>query len=38
MPVTDSEVENNEMGHYHNFPDLDEWFSHLGAEMVLLSF
>lgn len=34
MSVTDSEGENNETGHYHNFPDLDEWFSHLGAEMV----
>lgn len=25
-----SELENNEMPHYHNFPDLDEWFSNSG--------
>lgn len=31
MSVTDSEVVNNEMPHYHNFPDLDEWFSHSGC-------
>lgn len=27
-------TENNEMSHYHNFPDLDEWVFSVGAKIV----
>lgn len=33
--VIQSELKNNEMPHYHNFPDLDEWFSNSGLHCPL---